>query len=121
MGKVFLESGKAVLPSQVDQLRTDGSFEVGIALNTNMGDRTSGQWAETLGHEVFGHSTNNAATISKVINLLKNGAKFGEVARLLQEESTSANDDHSDMDTGKNKGYNEYMQELEKKEEEDEQ
>ena len=120
MGKVFLESHKPVLGSQAEQLKADGSFEVGIALNANLENRTSEQWAETLGHEVFGHSVNNAATISKVINLLKDGANVSDVVKMLQAEATNSNKDHSDMNTGKNKKYNQYIRELEEKKKEDE-
>ena len=85
-------------------------------------DRTPDQWAETLGHEVFVHSVDNAADVKTVIDALQKGVGLDEITKLigiLQNQATNAEEDHKKLKAGKDEDYNQYMEELDKKKRED--
>lgn len=120
---LLLNAGKRNYSNDLAKLQSNGSFKVLIALNANMDNRTAGQWAETLGHEVFIHSTNDAETIKAVVDALKSGVTLDEATKLmtkLQVQGNDADQEHSDAKNGKNAEYNKYMEELNKKNDEEE-
>lgn len=96
-------------------LQNDKSFEMRILLNGSM-DRTADEWAETIGHEVFVHSTDDAEIISDVISALTQGVGLDDVIKLmksLDKASTSVIKDHERLYDGEDEDYNQYMKELE--------
>jgi hypothetical protein len=121
-GKKLLSTTRPVEQRDLAQLQKTGAFEIGVALNAGM-DRTADQWAETLGHEVFVHSVNNAETVQTVIEALQSGATADELVDLittLQKEATNAAEEHKALEEGKDQDYNQYMKELEENERKDE-
>jgi ribosomal protein L12E/L44/L45/RPP1/RPP2 len=106
------------------KLQQNQNFEMRVILNGNM-ERTADQWAETLGHEVFVHSVDDAAKIQQVVDALKSGVSVDDLFKLggiLNDAGTSAEADHKKLNAGQDQDYNQYMKELEenKKKEEDE-
>ena len=121
MGEQLLDPARGVGKSDIAKLQKSGAFEIGIALNANM-DRTSGEWAETLGHEVFGHSVSDAKSVQSVIEALQKGAGMDDILKLitsLQKEATNTEADHDALRKGENESYNQYMNELKKKDEDE--
>jgi len=108
--------------NDLGKLQKNQSFEMRVILNGNM-NRTADEWAETLGHEVFGHSVDDAAKIKQVIDALKSGVTIDELLELggiLNDAGTSAEDDHKRINSGNDKDYNQYMKELEENKKKDE-
>lgn len=114
-GKTLLSSKKILGEDDVSKLKESGAFTIQVGFNASM-DRSADEWAETLGHEVFVHSTNNAETVQTVIKALQSGKyDTDELISILQTESTSAREEHKTLEEGKDEDYNQYMKELEEK------
>jgi hypothetical protein len=124
-GTKLLKSNKPfenyIKEGDLGKLQESGSFEMRVILNGDV-ERTADEWAETLGHEVFGHSIDDAEAISTVIDALKSG-KFNsldDLAKILNAAGTSTEQDHKALREGKDKDYNKYMEELEENKKKDE-
>ncbi len=121
-GEQLLSTRNPVNKSDINKLEQTGAFEIGVALNGNM-ERTSDQWAETLGHEVFVHSVDNAETIQAVIDALQDGNGINDIINLiitLQSQATNGPDEEQAVNEGRDKDYNQYKKELEGKKEDNE-
>jgi uncharacterized protein RhaS with RHS repeats len=113
-GKEIFGTSTAKTSRYLQVLQETGSFEIGIALNSKM-DRDSDQWAETIGHEVFIHSVNDAKTLAIVIKALRSGVSFNDLFKLigsLSKEASSANEEHKTANDGNNDNYNKYQEEI---------
>jgi RHS repeat-associated protein len=122
-GEILLSSEKMFSDGDhrdIAILNKDKSFRIAIGLNSSK-ERTSGEWAETLGHEIFGHATRSSKTIQGILDQLQSGNyNINDLISILQSESTNAIDDHDGMYKRKdNEEYNKYMNELKKEEEDD--
>ena len=105
---------------QMGLLQNDKSFEMRIMLNGTL-DRSASDWAETIGHEAFVHSTDDANVINKVMKALIDGVSEDDVRKLmgdLDQAGVSANEDHKRLNAGKDEDYNKYIKELENEENE---
>ena len=114
-GDHLFSTTRRVNQKDLAKLQQSGAFEIGIALNSNM-NRTADQWAETLGHETFVHSVNNAETLQAVVSALQKGAGVDDLIDLivtLQSQATSGKREDDLRDQGKDQDYNQYMKELE--------
>jgi len=105
----------------IGKLQKSQSFEMRVILNGDV-ERTADEWAQTLGHEVFGHSIDDAEAISKVIDALKTGkySSLDDLGKILNDAGTSTERDHKALREGKNRNYNKYMKELEQNKNKDE-
>lgn len=121
-GSIIINGSHIVTRSDVEKLGKNQNYTVEIYLNKDK-ERSSKEWAITIGHEAFGHHMFSIETLELVISAMKNGATGKEITELIswiQEESGDIDEEHDDMNNGDNQTYKEYTEELEKDEDKDE-